>query len=125
MDPPVGHEMGARHDREGPLGLGDGDARIGQDAVDEDLGDGTTRLGTRDMGDPPPGVATLQPEVVIERHAPLAQLGDPRRYLMDERLDRAQAAQSATSDQRVLDVQPQVVVRTLDRGHAALCQPAR
>ncbi len=111
--------------REGTLALGDGDARIGEHPVDEHLGDGTPGLGARDVGDPAPGVAALQAEVVIERHAPSAQLGDPRRDLVDERLDRAPAAQAATRDERVLDVQRQVVIGALDRGDPALGEPAR
>ena len=57
-------------DPQRPLVLDDGDASVGLDPVDQDLGDGAAGLGTRDVRDAPPGVATLQAQVVVEGDAP-------------------------------------------------------
>ena len=49
----------------------------------------------------------------------------PGRDLVHERLDGTPATQAAASDEGVLDVQRQIVVSALDRGHATLGEPAR
>ena len=77
------------------------DATVGEDPVEQHLGDGPAGLGTRDVRDATPGVTALQAQVVVERDAPRRAARRPARDLVDERLDRAPAAQPATRDERV------------------------
>ena len=66
----------------------------------------------------------LEARLGIERHAEVAQVGNPRGRLPDERPDGALAAQPPAGAHGVLRVQLGAVVRPRRRGHAALREVA-
>ena len=78
------------------------------------------------VGDAAPRVAALPGEVEpvgtlpVELDPQRLEPADPLRRLLHRHLDRVQVAQPRAGDERVLDVERELVVRAEDRGHPAL-----
>ena len=81
-------------------------------ALREDARDLASRLRAADAVHAPPRVAALEPELVVERHAEVGEVDDPRRRLLRQRAHGALAAEAAPGAQRVLRVELRRVVRT-------------
>ena len=82
--------------------------------------------GVLGVGDPAPRVAALPREVEpvralpVELDAQRLEPPDPLRGLLHRHLDRVQVAQPRAGDERVLDVERELVVGPEDRGDPAL-----
>ena len=90
----------------------------------EHLGDALAGLGASRMHDAAARVPALAGETLVELDPELDELGDPRRRLSGQELDRARAAEAAAGGERVVGVEPRVVVRADGGGDAALGRPA-
>ena len=98
------------------------------------IGGGAFPQGPRDVlaglrapgvDDPAARMPTLEAEVRVEAGAERHEVGDARRGILHERLDRARSAETAAGPERVAGVQRGGVVLAKCRGDAALGPPAR
>src|SRR5205823_4751206 len=82
--------------------------------------DRLARLRSARMHDAAMRMASLPPQVGLEVHAQLDEVGDPRGRLAGQGLHRALAAKAAPGTVRVLGMDARVVARADRRGDAAL-----
>ena len=112
-------------DRQHALTLDDLDARVGEHLLGQDARDPVARRRAARMHDPPPAVASLEPEPLVEDDAELDEILDPRGRLVGQDSNRRRPTEPATRTQRVLRMQCGRVVRTDGRCDATLREQAR
>ncbi len=111
-------------DRAHRLSFGDANARVREHAVDEHAKDLLAGGGACDVEHAAARVPAFEPRLGVERHAQLAEIGNPGGRLPDELADGALAAEAAPGPHRVLRVQLRAVVGSRGRGHATLGEVA-
>ena len=107
------------------LVLADLDARFGQHRVAEDACDPFPGRGAVNAENARVRMAPLEPKLVVEAHAQLDEVGDPRGCLLTENLDCARPTEPAARPDRVLGMKLRAVARPGRRGHPALREVAR
>ena len=107
-----------------PLALDDPDARVRERALGEHARHTVAGGGAARVHDPAAAVAAFEPEALVELHAELDEVADPRGRLLGQHRDGARPAEPAARAQRVLRVQRGVVVLPDRRRDAALGEEA-